>query len=227
MITLTKRLKGLSRNVEIIIELVRRRHYKLAAMEVKNHFWKKYITYGVARDVSKPWHLHESPPFKLSLRSIDAEGIPDFLRIDKKLDAEGTAERAKRFSLLRTDIHTCYIAVDENSRPCHIHWLIDFSQNKKLAECFHGGFPALEKNEMLLEGGFTVEEYRGKKIMTWAMDVLAKKARDMGSARVIGFIRVENIPSLKASQAAGYKPYCIRIDTWKFFRRKITFSPIS
>jgi GNAT superfamily N-acetyltransferase len=221
------KLKQIARHSKIFIELFLRGHCKFAAKELGRHLWKKHTVYGVMRDVSVPWRLNKNPPFRLNLRRIENEDVSELFRVSSRLNAEGVAERLKRYFLYTADIDTCYVAVDENNRLYHVHWLIDASQNNKLLDYFSGGFPVLKDDEMLLEGGFTPEAYRGKSLMSWTMATLAEKAREMGFAKAIGFIRADNIPSLKASIAAGYKPYCIRIDIWRLLQRKIVFRTLS
>jgi GNAT superfamily N-acetyltransferase len=217
---------GLTRGSEIILELLRKGHFKSALREVGMSLHSERVSYGVTRDATTPWKLPDTP-LTLSLRPISIGDVSDLFTTSTQSSAEMIIERLKRYRLLKAEIQTCYVATDENNRPCHVHWLIHASQNKKLLDYFHGGFPILKNNEMLLEGGFTVEAYRGKKVMAWAMARLAEKAFEQGATTVIGFIRANNIASLRASIKAGFTPYCTRTDIWRLLARRPIFVPLS
>jgi RimJ/RimL family protein N-acetyltransferase len=78
----------------------------------------------------------------------------------------------------------------------------------------------------MLEYAFTPEAYQGKGIMPAAMARIAEKAADFGAQRVITFVDRENVPALKGCQRSGFRPYLLRHDRWRLFRRRVSFRPL-
>jgi RimJ/RimL family protein N-acetyltransferase len=91
---------------------------------------------------------------------------------------------------------------------------------------FKGGFPLLAPDEMLLEGAFTLEAFRGQRIMPEAMSKIAEKGMDFEARRIYTFVGADNIPSLKGCKRSGFIPYSIRTDRWRLFRRSLEFAKL-
>jgi hypothetical protein len=55
---------------------------------------------------------------------------------------------------------------------------------------------------------------------------IAEKAQNHGARRVITFVDHLNVPALKGCQRSGFSPYLIRVDSWRLFRRRVSFRPL-
>jgi GNAT superfamily N-acetyltransferase len=128
--------------------------------------------------------------------------------------------------MLASELKTCYVAVTADGHPCFIQWLIGPEENAKVARHFKGVFPWLAADEALLEGGFTLEAYRGRGIMSWAIAEIAARSVEAGARWVVTFVNADNLPSLKACRRAGFVPYLRRTETWRLFRHQVTFTPL-
>jgi GNAT superfamily N-acetyltransferase len=128
--------------------------------------------------------------------------------------------------MTKANLSTCYVAVGDNDEPYYVQWLVGSSDNAKVRALFADRFPALKSDEMLLEGAFTLEAWRGKGIMAAAMSQIAAKAVEHDARWVVTFVINDNIPSLKGCKKAGFEPYLTRQDRWRYFRRRSTFSPL-
>lgn len=116
------------------------------------------------------------------------------------------AEIAWRREHLAAEIPTCYVGVDDrNDRPCYMQWLMGAKQNHAIQKHLWG-FPILEPDEALLENAYTPPRYRGQGVMAAAMWLLGERGRDVGATRVLTFVGVDNIPSLKGCEKAGFFP---------------------
>jgi len=101
------------------------------------------------------------------------------------------------------------------------------AKNDKIRAIFGTRFPALASNEMLLEGAFTFEAWRGKGIMACAMAQITDQAPSYGAKNVITFVGEGNIPSLKGCNRCGFEPNSRRTDTLRLFRHSARFSALS
>ena len=120
----------------------------------------------------------------------------------------------------------CYVALDSHGRPCYMQCLVRPSEMRKLCPFFEGSIPALAGNEVLLEFAFTHEAFRGNGVMTTAMAQIAEKVLDFGARWVTTYVAVNNIPALKACERAGFVPFEVRQDSWRFFQCHTTFTPL-
>lgn len=191
--------------------------------EVKRRLYSNERSLCLRRDLDEPF---ETPAAKIELRirPLQPEDVPKLLEeYDSDVPNEAVKERARRKLFLRENVPTCYVAVTEDDEPCYMQWLMSAEQNDQIQSYFNGGFPVLNSDEGLLEFAFALEKYRGLRIMPHAMAEIAKKGKEFGARYIITFVREENIPSLKGCKRAGFWPYMVRDDKWRFFTRKVEF----
>jgi GNAT superfamily N-acetyltransferase len=182
---------------------------------------------GLRRDLSIPFTPPEAA-VPLAIRPLRPSDVPILFACGEETrSGDAMRQRAIRMRMTRADLATCYVAANDRDQPCYVQWLIGPSENKKLRDLFDDRFPMLQSDEMLLEGAFTLEAWRGKGIMAAAMAEIAAKAADHGARWVITFVAEENIPSLKGCKKAGFEPYLRRADRWRVFRHVSTFGPLA
>jgi GNAT superfamily N-acetyltransferase len=183
-------------------------------------------TIGLRRDLSVPFSAPQAA-IPLTIRPLTPADVPIlFANDDETLSGEAMRQRAIRMRMTRAGLATCYVAANDENQPCYVQWLVGASENGKLRDVFEDRFPVLQSDEMLLEGAFTLEAWRGKGIMAAAMAQIAAKAADHGARWVITFVADDNIPSLKGCKKAGFEPYLRRADRWRMFRHASTFGPL-
>lgn len=196
-------------------------------MEALRHRWRSDLhSFGLRRDLSVPFAAPEAT-IPISVRALIESDIPRILDVDAPgITEEGREERTTRLQMLEAGLTTCYVAVTAQGEPCYMQWLIGPEQNNMVRTYFKGIFPGLEPGEALLEGAFTPEAYRGKRIMPCAMAQIAEKASEIGARWVVTFVTHDNIPSLKGCQRSGFVPYLTREERWRAFRHLVTFTPL-
>jgi GNAT superfamily N-acetyltransferase len=183
-------------------------------------------TIGLRRDLSVPFSAPQAA-IPLTIRPLTPDDISIIFANDNEtLSGEAMRQRAIRLRMTRAGLATCYVAANDENQPCYVQWLVGASENGKLRDLFEDRFPVLQSDEMLLEGAFTLEAWRGKGIMAAAMAQIAAKAADHGARWVITFVADDNIPSLKGCKKAGFEPYLRRADRWRMFRHASTFGPL-
>lgn len=196
-------------------------------VEAMRHRWKSELrSFGLRRDLDVPFAAPEAT-IPITVRPIEERDIPRILNVDEPdISAEGREERMTRLQMLDAGLAMCYVAVTGEDEPCYMQWLIGPEQNEKVQTYFKGIFPWLEAREALLEGAFTPEAFRGKRIMPCAMAQIAERAVEIGARWVVTFVTHDNIPSLKGCQRSGFVPYLTREERWSAFRHQVTFTPL-
>jgi hypothetical protein len=195
--------------------------------EALSYRWASSLSsLGLRRDLQIPFVAPQAS-IPITVRPLVDGDVQKILNLDEAdITDEGREERRTRLQMLDAGLATCYVAVTAEDEPCYMQWLIGPEQNDKVQAYFKGIFPRLEHEEALLEGAFTPEAYRGKRIMPCAMAQIAEKAVDFGARWVITFVTHDNIPSLKGCQRSGFVPYLTRQESWNAFRHSVRFTPL-
>jgi GNAT superfamily N-acetyltransferase len=193
----------------------------------REHLHSESKAFGLRRDVSLPFPAPDAT-LPITVRPIRDGDVATLLEAGREeMSGEAQRERLIRLRMIEAKLPTCYVAVTEHDEPCYMQWLIGPSDNDQIQEIFGDRFPRLAPDEMLLEGAFTLEQWRGKKIMAAAMARIAEHAVDHGARWVITFVGSGNIPSLKGCKRAGFEPYVERTGTWRLFRHRSAFAPLT
>ena len=213
----------LAGRLKMVLLLLMKGQVRTLIREVLRRSHSTEHSLGLRRDLDVPF---ETPAARIDLeiRPLAKEDIHELLDdYDDEVTGEAIKERARRKLFLREEIPTCYVAVAEGGHPTYMQWLMGPDQNEAIQSYFSGGFPILKDDEALLEFAFSVEKYRGMRVMQHAMSEIAVKGRDLGARFVLTFVNEDNIPALKGCKRAGFFPYMIRVDQWRFFRRRLEF----
>lgn len=178
-------------------------------------------SYGLHRDLTLPIQPHAAK-IPITVRPLRSSDIPALL---SGLEEAGSAthDRKDRRKLVKAGINQCYVAATQADSPCYMQWLILPSENEKIQKIFGGLLPWLGSDEILLEQAFTVEAFRGLGIMPCAMAQIAELGRAHGIRWALTFVDQYNIAALKGCQRAGFRPYLIRRESWRFFQQRISF----
>ncbi len=217
---------NLANLARVLLASAKARQLRGIAREARRRLHSNRLHYGLRRDLAEPF---EAPSAKipLSIRPLRDLDLPVLLGFDTdEMSERGPYVRMHRLNFIHEDMGQCYVAATDVDEPCYMQWLLPSSENPRIERYFHGIFPPLAEDEALLEYAFTREGYQGKGIMSAAMARIAEKAIDLGAGRVITFVDQENIPALKGCQRSGFRPYLIRNDRWRFFRRRVSFQPL-
>lgn len=209
-----------------LVALAKPRNVGSLAHQVRRRLHSNELQYGLRRDLTEPF---EAPSAKipLTIRPLRESDLPILLGMDaERMSDRGPYVRMQRRRFFRAGIGQCYVAATEEDEPCYMQWLLAGTENAQIERYFHGGFPALAAGEALLEFAFTPEAHQGKGIMPAAMARIAEKAADLGARYVITFVDHENVPALKGCQRSGFRPYLVRSDRWRIFRRRVSFQQL-
>ncbi len=205
--------------------LIREGHFSVLMKEFKKRIYSHSVSFGLQRDLNNEF-LAPSAKIEIKVRPLRKNDVSELL--DYTTDPSANPRIiANQLSMVDANIPTCYVAVTADDKPCYMQWLIGYDDNQKIQKHFNGVFPALKKQEALLEGAYSNPEYRGLRIMPMAMALIAEKATEINARWVNTFVDVTNIPSLKGCQRSGFTPYLLRKDRWFMFQQTTAFHPIS
>lgn len=212
--------------IRTVAYLVKTRQMYAILQKIQRRLYSDRLSYGLRRDLTVPLETPEAriPIHVRPLQERDMDVL--FGTQNPETTGEGTRERVHRRMFLDAGLPTCYVAVTDEDVPCYMQWLIGASHNESMQRLFDGIFPRLAPDEALLENAFTLEPFRGQRIMPCAMAQIAEKAGTFGARWVITFVAHDNIPSLKGCKRAGFAPYMMRRERWVCFRRTLTFTPL-
>lgn len=191
--------------------------------ELKKEIRSEEICYGFRRDLAAPVEPPgASMPIRLRIfEKNDIEGLFDFKQAGTTPKA--IMDRLRRLVFIDAGIPSCYVGIAPDGSPCYIQWLITPQANERVQSYFKGYFPPLADNEVMLEGVFIPEKFRGKKIMPFAMSQIAEKGKSLGARWAVTYVPDHNLPSIKGVLQAGFKPFLLRKAVWKNFRRSLQF----
>jgi hypothetical protein len=218
------RLSGAGYKLRKLFRIIRSGDVRFIYESVRRWVYSDAHALGLRIDLTRP---SRPPPARLNLkvRPIEERDFPVFTNVDVPgLSREEVSLRTSAAALLRSDLQTCYVAVTEDDTPCYLQYLIGPSENEKVRKLFGDLFPPLQEDEVLLEFMFTAEAFRGSGVGPQAMTLLKAEASKQGALWVLGFVSTSNVPALKAANWVGFEPYLIRKETYRLFRRRVTFT---
>jgi GNAT superfamily N-acetyltransferase len=199
--------------IKIAFKLLKKGKVNDIWIGIRTRLYSKMDTLGLVRDLDIPF---ESPKAKIDIT----------IRLFEATDINTLNESFRHERLVKENIPNCYIAETKDNISCYRQWLIGSKENDRIKNYFGNLFPKLKENEALLEGAFTDPSFRGMGIMPAAMSRIAEKGNNIGAKRIITFVGINNIPSLKGCKRSGFNPYILRKEKWFFFRRFVSFEAI-
>lgn len=193
---------------------------------VRERLYSKRESVCLRRDLSIPF---VPPPAKIpfTVRELHSNDDLTIFADEPGLSPKSAQLRADQRWLLSRDLPTPMVAVDSAGKICFMVWLLTAKDNARIRSVWGDWLPEIGPDEVLLEGLYTVDSYRGLGIMAPAATEIAERAQDMGVRYGLGFIASGNTPSLRGGQKAGWIPYLKREDRWLLFRRRTRFIPLN
>jgi hypothetical protein len=194
---------------------------------VRYRLYSESTSLGMRRDLGVAF---KAPTATIPIRIRPLAPTDDLTILDPDqpgISADEASWRLGQWRLLCARMPTCYVAVDAEDRICYMQWLLADTQNSRIRTVFGNLYPMLRPEEMLLEGAYTPEQFRGKGIMGAAMARVAERALEFGARRVITFVDESSVASVKGCRKAGFTPFVRRRETFRLFRRRITFLPLT
>ena len=214
------------RKLQSIVQLMRAGAWSDIWQVTKSHWRSDAQAVALRRDVTIPFTAPQAA-VSITVRKLQESDLPVLFEGNgEPLSGEAMRQRSMGLRMAKANLPTCYVAVTAADVPCYVQWLIGAADDEKIRNLFGDRFPVLKPDEMLLEGAFTLEAWRGKGIMPAAMSQIAERASERGARWVVTVVFTSNIPSLKGCKKAGFEPYLGRTDHWRAFKFKSNFVPL-
>jgi len=203
------------------VRLVRSGGLRPLGADLRRWTWSDDLAVGMARDMAI---AHAPPPARVPIDIVPLDDRLAGLLFDGTgLDPAALRDMEARRRLWSDGIPTAFVAVDETGTPCYVQWAIPGSEAALIREYFNGGFPELASDELLLEAAWATPAARGKRIMAEAMSRITEAGSTPGTRRAITFVGVDNEPSIRGCQAAGFEVYIERAERWRLGRRSLSW----
>jgi len=208
-----------------LLVLLRRGYWRESLQSLSRRIWSNEVYLGLHHDLAVPFPALTSQ-VSLSLRPLREGDAASLLQLDRTApSAADFHTRLSRNRLMEAAIPTCYVATTTDGDPCYLQWLIGPQDFSALQDFTNEWYPPLQEGDLLLEGAYTPERFRGKGIALSAVLHLADEAKSAGGSRLVTFIGEPNVSALRAYERLGFVPFVQRQERWRFFRRSLESRP--
>lgn len=187
--------------------------------DLRRWMWSDDLAVGMMRDLT----IQHTPPrarVEIEIVPLD-QSLADGIFDPRGLDPVALGYVERRRALWESGIPGAYVAVDEDGDPCYVQWVIDGADTDLVRAHFGPIFPALDPDELLLEGAWATPRARGRRIMGEAMSRITEAGARPHHRCAITFVGVDNEPSIRGCRSAGFEVYICRTETWRLGRRRI------
>jgi L-amino acid N-acyltransferase YncA len=142
------------------------------------------------------------------LRQASEEDMKEAFQKVKTESKESAYKLLYRKYLYECGCGNWYIArTADTDEPCFLQSVIRPEDNKLLDEGFGNWFPRLNEDEILLEGAYTFENYRGNRLCHAVASDIIEIYREKGFKRMIAYYNNDNAASLKAGEKTGFTKF--------------------
>ena len=101
----------------------------------------------------------------------------------------------------------CFLArTMDSNEPCYLHFVIHPGDLKLVNKYVRNRFPKLEDDEILLEGAYTFEKYKGNRLAGSTLVKVLEIYREQGFKRAIGYISRERT-HINRLEKLGFKRF--------------------
>lgn len=206
------------------LKTLRDRGFRETRRRIAGRFSSRHLSYGLTCDVGR---MPRGPACRVGLRvrPLVKTDVPqlfdewarthEMLLVDERLD------------LIASGVGRSLVAVDPEDRPCFMIWMATSGENERLRAVFGNAYPLLQPGEAVLDGMFVPKGFEGKNVVPTAIREVAALAKGAGLHRLIIFSYHSRPAALFALRQAGFLPYCVKVDSRRFFLRRVIFRPFS
>lgn len=194
--------------VRSAFELLKVGGFKEFGYQLRRQIYSRHIQIGLTKELEE------------TVRAPVASNTGYYIRLASPQDMEESFQKASTESkesarlllsrkwLYHRGLRNWYIArTVATDEPCFIQGVIQPEENEFIEARLKNWFPRLQEDEILLEGAYTFEKYRGNRlhpvVLADILDIYCKR----GFHRVITYIEKNNIASLKGAARLGFIPF--------------------
>lgn len=214
-------------NVKKLLWLCRTGQFAAARDVVRRWLYSERVVVGLRRDLSTPLPARK-PTLAFTVRPLRRADVPALVEPPGSNGSGADAlVRVNARHLIESDLATCYVGETDAGDVCYMQYLVLPDQNEKLPQVFGNLFPPLAADEALLEFAFTLEPYRARGVMPYAMSRLAAEARDKGARWLVTYVDRRETVLLRFYRRLGFEPFRLRSERYRLLRRRVAFTPLA
>lgn len=164
--------------------------------------------------------------FSVVMSPFDGCRFPGF---DGELEEAGGIdyiEVLQRKWLFDAGVQTLYVAMGPDGSPAYVQWLVTARGQGTLHAYQPHRYPALQADQVILEGAYTFKRFRGAGVMADGMAQLLHVARDGGGQTAFTYVAVDNFPSLRGCANVGFVPDHLRVNVRRLGHRTSAVRPL-
>jgi len=191
--------------LRIIASIVREGDPYELIKHIANHIYSSEQCYVLRRDLSQPLTPRPTAKIPITVRRLEPRDMPQII-----------AERPTGLLLgvIRSRLRQCYVALTKDGEVCYLQWIIPPEERARLRRIRFRDMYAFDDDTVMLEFAYTFKRFRGLGIMGAALADIAEENRKARWA--VTYVDRENVASLRGCRSAGFFPYMLRLDKWRF-----------
>lgn len=210
--------------IDRTLKSLREQGFRKTRRRIAGRFSCRHLSYGLTCDLGR---MPRGPACKvgLHLRPLTDRDVP--LLFDEWARTHETLLVEERLELIASGVGRSLVAVDPEDRPCFMIWMATSGENERLRAVFGNAYPVLQPGEAVLDGMFVPKGFEGINVVPAAIREVAALAKGAGLHRLIIFSYHSRPAALFALRQAGFLPYCVKVDSRRFFLHRVIFRPFS
>ncbi len=145
---------------------------------------------------------------KYTLKLASKEDMDEVLQKAKSESKDMAQKLLFRRWMYEDGYHNCYIArTADTNEICGVAFTIYPEDDKKVEGRFRNWFSRLKEDEVILEGGYTFEKFRGNRLHPSIITDRLRICKESGYKWALGYIEENNAASLKGAERTGFKRF--------------------
>lgn len=176
--------------------------------QLTRQIYSHHVQVGVEKNLEDTGGQPVESKTKYYLRVGSEEDMDEAFQQIATESKESVQQLLNRRWLYQCGFGKWYVARTPDTKElCFLQSVIGPEDNRLLDDGFKGWFPRLQKDEILLEGAYAFEKYRGGGLCNAVSNDIIGIYKAKGFRRMITYIRKDNVSSLKASKKTGFKKF--------------------
>ncbi len=182
--------------------------YKALFPQLKRQVYRRTVSVGFNLDLQESDIPQVEAKIRYTLRLATKDDMDEALQKASSGNKGSARDLVYRRWLYEDGYHNCYIARTADTNDlCFMQFTMYPDDDKVVEGRFKGWFPKLKEDEVLIEGAYTFEKYRGQGLYPSVTAEQLRICREKGFKRVVAHIEKDNVASIKGIEKVGFTPF--------------------
>jgi hypothetical protein len=196
------------RKVRCAILLLKFSGFKDFFGQLQRQIYSHHVQVGTEKALTEETARPVESKIKYTFRLGSKEDMKEAFRKIATESKESVQQLLNREWLYRSGFGKWYVArSSDTGELCFIQAVIGPEDNHLLDDGFKGWFPRLKQDEILLEGAYAFEKFRGGGLCHAVASEIIGIYRKQGFKKMITYVRADNAASFKAGEKTGFKKF--------------------